>query len=94
MLNRIAFALAATLSTAVYAAPTQQSEKLVEIAEFGQRQPVGITVSQENRMFLTFPRQTGATEFKYALAEIVDGKEVPPMRAGTPIRQAHRKTIS
>ncbi|WP_407310633.1 SMP-30/gluconolactonase/LRE family protein [Pseudomonas sp. nanlin1] len=68
------FALSLPASLALAAAP---GGTLQAVAEFGARQPVGVTFSEQGRLFLTFPRQSGAKEFRYAVAEIVDGQERP-----------------
>lgn len=77
MLKTVAALVMASLTLAACSQPTARTARLVEVASFGHRQPVGITVSSEDRMFVSFPRQTGAEEFRFALAEVVNGKEVP-----------------
>ncbi|RFZ86038.1 gluconolactonase [Mucilaginibacter terrenus] len=53
----------------------QKSEKLIEVASFGQNQPIGVTVApSSNRLFVSFPYHE---PFLYGLTEIVDGKRVP-----------------
>ena len=48
---------------------------LVEVAEFGRHQPIGLAVSQRGRVFVTFPKRK--TDYDYGLAEIVGGKRQP-----------------
>lgn len=49
--------------------------KLETVAEFGAHQPIGLGVSQTNRIFVTFPKNTDS--YDYGLAEIVQGKRIP-----------------
>lgn len=50
-------------------------EKLIEVAAFGDHQPIGMAVSGEpNRVFVSFPHRQ---PFANALLEITDGKQVP-----------------
>ncbi|HEX8426880.1 MAG TPA: L-dopachrome tautomerase-related protein [Hymenobacter sp.] len=48
---------------------------LVEVAEFGRHQPIGLAVSQQGRIFVTFPKRK--TDYDYGLAEIVKGQRQP-----------------
>lgn len=53
----------------------QTSDKLIEVASFGQNQPIGVTVAPvSNRLFVSFPH---TEPFLYGLTEIVNGKRVP-----------------
>lgn len=60
----------------------QTDPKLIEVAEFGRYQPVGLAVSQDGapsestpgRIFVTFPKRK---EYQYGLAEIVNGQRKP-----------------
>lgn len=52
------------------------NSRLVEVASFGQRQALGITFTDKNRLFVTFPRENGSLVFDNALVEIVEGKEL------------------
>ncbi len=45
------------------------SPTLETVAEFGQHQPIGVGVSKEGRIFVTFPKN--AQNYDYGLAEIV-----------------------
>lgn len=51
-----------------------QDNMLNEVASFGNHQPIGVTVSQQNRVFVSFPHNK---EFLYALTEIKNGQRVP-----------------
>jgi hypothetical protein len=55
----------------------QTDPKLIEVADFGRYQPIGLAVSQEvpkGRIFVTFPKRE---PYQYGLAEIVDGQRKP-----------------
>lgn len=55
----------------------QSEPKLIEVAEFGPYQPVGLAVSKDaptGRVFVTFPKRAA---YRYGLAEIVDGERRP-----------------
>ncbi len=76
------------LSTSLFGltASAQTDPKLIEVAEFGRYQPIGLAVSQDSpsastrgastsgRIFVTFPKRK---EYQYGLAEIVDGQRRP-----------------
>lgn len=49
-------------------------KKLIEVAQFGHYQPIGLAVSQTNRIFVTFPYRQ---PYKYGLAEVVNGETKP-----------------
>jgi sugar lactone lactonase YvrE len=52
-----------------------QPAKLIEVADFGRNQPIGVAVAPAtNRLFVSFPHRE---PFLYALTEIVDGKRKP-----------------
>ncbi|MEZ0540002.1 SMP-30/gluconolactonase/LRE family protein [Fibrella arboris] len=57
-------------------ATAQTDPRLIEVAEFGPYQPVGLAVSPHSpgRIFVTFPKQK---EYRYGLAEIIDGQRKP-----------------
>lgn len=48
---------------------------LETVAEFGKHQPIGVGVSREGRIFITFPKKP--ENYDYGLAEIVDGQRRP-----------------
>ena len=53
----------------------QQPPALIEVASFGQNQPIGVTVAPlTNRLFVSFSHRE---PFLYGLTEIVNGKRVP-----------------
>ncbi|GAB4025679.1 L-dopachrome tautomerase-related protein [Spirosoma gilvum] len=56
-------------------AQSNSSVRLETVAQFGKHQPIGLGVSQENRIFVTFPKNP--TNYDYGLAEIVSGKRIP-----------------
>ncbi|GAB4014685.1 L-dopachrome tautomerase-related protein [Spirosoma migulaei] len=49
--------------------------KLETVVEFGKYQPIGLGVSQTNRIFVTFPKNPD--NYDYGLAEIVKGERRP-----------------
>ncbi|AYL99457.1 gluconolactonase [Mucilaginibacter celer] len=52
-----------------------QQGKLIEVASFGQNQPIGVTVApKNNRLFVSFPHHQ---PYLYGLTEIINGKRVP-----------------
>ncbi|WP_246859141.1 major royal jelly family protein [Spirosoma sp. KCTC 42546] len=56
-------------------ARSQQLPKLETVAAFGKYQPIGLGVSQTNRIFVTFPKNPD--NYDYGLAEIVKGERRP-----------------
>ncbi len=58
-------------------AAISQPDSLITVATFGRHQPVGLAVNEDNRVFVTFPRQSGGTAHDFSLAEIVDGQRIP-----------------
>ncbi len=52
-----------------------QSPALETVAEFGKHQPIGVGVSKERRIFITFPKNK--ENYDYGLAEIVAGQRRP-----------------
>ena len=51
------------------------SPKMEQVAEFGKHQPIGVGVSKERRIFITFPKTP--ENYEYGLAEIVNGQRRP-----------------
>lgn len=49
------------------------SDQLEVVAEFGQSQPIGVSVSSTNRVFVSFPKRA---PYRYGLIEIVNGKHI------------------
>lgn len=64
-------------------AQPSSSEKLEVVAEFGESQPIGVSVSSDNRLFVSFPKRE---PYIVGLAEIVNGERVP-----YPIKEWNRK---
>ncbi|WP_426491006.1 SMP-30/gluconolactonase/LRE family protein [Hymenobacter sp. 102] len=54
---------------------TQPLSTLEPVAEFGRHQPIGVAVSQQNRIFVTFPKKP--KDYDFGLAEIVNGQRRP-----------------
>lgn len=53
----------------------QSRGSLIEAASFGHYRPIGVTVAPRgNRLFVSFPR---GNPYRYALVEVVGGREVP-----------------
>jgi len=51
------------------------AQNLIEVASFGQNQPIGVTVAPKtNRLFVSFPH---TEPYLYGLTEIVNGKRMP-----------------
>ncbi|WP_080056280.1 L-dopachrome tautomerase-related protein [Spirosoma aerolatum] len=63
------------LSSFIASAQSHPSTKLETVAQFGRHQPIGLGVSQDNRIFVTFPKNP--INYDYGLAEIVHGKRIP-----------------
>jgi len=57
------------------AQPGQSQTPLETVAEFGKFQPIGLGVSKERRIFVTFPKKP--ENYNYGLAEIVNGERKP-----------------
>lgn len=79
MVTKITFAIFALglilNSNALGQSPKYHSEKLIPVATFGDRRPIGVKVSSTNRLFVSFPNR-GAS-YKYGLIEMRNGREVP-----------------
>ncbi|WP_377140764.1 L-dopachrome tautomerase-related protein [Mucilaginibacter lutimaris] len=51
------------------------AQKLIEVASFGQNQPIGVAVAPKtNRLFVSFPH---TEPYLFGLTEIVNGRRVP-----------------
>ncbi|GAB2701612.1 L-dopachrome tautomerase-related protein [Mucilaginibacter koreensis] len=55
-------------------AQNRQSAQLIEVAEFGHYQPIGLAVTPKGRVFVTFPFRE---PYRYGLTELVKGKTRP-----------------
>jgi sugar lactone lactonase YvrE len=65
----------AMIMVSIYPVMSQPAEKLIEVANFGRNQPIGVAVAPAtNRLFVSFPHRE---PFLYALTEIVNGKRKP-----------------
>lgn len=54
----------------------QITQKLLEqIADFGRHQPIGVAVSKQGRIFVTFPKRK--KDYDFGLVELVNGKRIP-----------------
>lgn len=52
-----------------------RSDKLVPVVDLGKRRAIGVSVSSDNRLFVSFPNQ--GNDYLYGLTEIVDGRPLP-----------------
>ena len=59
-----------------------QSPNVEQVAEFGKHQPIGVGVSKEKRIFVTFPRKP--ENYDYALVELVGRGDGPGQRRPYP----------
>jgi len=51
------------------------SDKLIPVVDLGKRRVIGVSVSSDNRLFVSFPNQ--GKDYLYGLTEIVDGTLLP-----------------
>ncbi|WP_448606738.1 SMP-30/gluconolactonase/LRE family protein [Paenimyroides ceti] len=51
----------------------KNTEGLITVAETGAHQPIGVSVSGDNRLFVSFPNKE---PYKYGLAEITSGRQI------------------
>lgn len=49
------------------------SDKLIPVADLGKLRAIGVSVSSDNRLFVSFPRREN--NYEHALVEIIDGKQ-------------------
>jgi sugar lactone lactonase YvrE len=68
------------LASAASAQSVQPLATLEPVAEFGRHQPIGVAVSQQNRIFVTFPKKP--KDYDMGLAEVVNGQRRPFPDAG------------
>jgi len=61
------------LSALSVTAQTFHSDDLEIVAEFGKSQPIGVSVSSDNRLFVSFPKRE---PYVYGLTEIIKGERV------------------
>jgi Major royal jelly protein. len=74
MVYTTAVIIAASLSGHGQEGPPR-SDKLIPVADLGKRRAIGVSVSSDNRLFVSFPNRAEA--YKYGLTEIIDGKPLP-----------------
>lgn len=55
--------------------PNYHSDELEVVADLGEYQAIGVSVSSDNRLFVSFPKRAG--KYEYGLTEIINGKKVP-----------------
>ena len=65
-----------------------QSSAVETVAEFGKHQPIGVGVSKEKRIFITFPKTP--ENYDYGLAEIVGWENGPGQRKPYPNAEWNR----
>ncbi|SKB35800.1 Major royal jelly protein [Parapedobacter luteus] len=51
------------------------SDKLIPVVDLGKRRAIGVSVSSDNRLFVSFPNQ--GKDYRYGLTEIVNGQPLP-----------------
>jgi len=76
--SKVMLILMALVTTASLDSRGQQryhSDKLIPVADLGKRRAIGVSVSSDNRLFVSFPRQ--GTDYLYGLTEIVNGQPLP-----------------
>lgn len=59
----------------VFAQKGFHSEELIPVVTFGDKRAIGVGVSSDNRLFVSFPRRGGA--YEHGLVEVIDGKTTP-----------------
>jgi len=78
MYNKILLVLmvcSTLISVATRAQQPYHSDKLIAVADLGKRRAIGVSVSSDNRLFISFPHQ--GKDYRYGLTEIVDGRPLP-----------------
>ncbi len=64
-----------SMTSSSLTAQSKSAPTLETVATFGKHQPIGLGVSAENRLFVTFPKNSN--NYDYGLAEIVRGQRRP-----------------
>lgn len=64
-----------SMNSLALTAQSRSGPTLETVANFGKHQPIGLGVSAENRIFVTFPKSPD--HYDYGLAEIVRGERRP-----------------
>jgi sugar lactone lactonase YvrE len=67
--------LLAACCLTTFAGAQNSGVPVLEVAEFGRHQPIGVAVSKQGRIFVTFPKKK--QDYDYGLAEIVRGQRRP-----------------
>lgn len=71
----IIFLFIVALHGNLFAQDTYYSDKLKPVVTFGEYRAIGVGVSSDNRLFVSFPKRGGA--YKYGLVEVVNGELRP-----------------
>ena len=72
-MNRLFLFIAAFMVFQEATSQQLHDERLEVVASFGQSQPIGVSVSSNNRVFVSFPKRD---PYVYGLAEIINGERV------------------
>ena len=74
-----AFTLLIAAFSTVAASETQpetyHSDTLESVADLGNKRAIGVSISSDNRLFVSFPRR--AQHYQYGLTEVIDGQNTP-----------------
>ena len=69
------------------------SDKLITAASVGVYRPIGVSVSSDNRLFVSFPKQN--ENYQFGLTEIVNGERLPyPDAEWNKPKEAHNHFVS
>ena len=78
MYHKLLFAIAVIGALTIQTGRSQQryhSDQLIPVADLGTRRAIGVSVSSDNRLFVSFPR--GGKDYQYGLTEVVNGRLHP-----------------
>lgn len=75
-MNRIIFPFLMMLFLQPIMAQEYHSDQLETVANLGEYMAIGLSVSSENRVFVSFPYAEDRP-YKYGLAEVIDGETAP-----------------
>lgn len=73
MLKNLIFIYLTMMSLSIFSQDVKDP-RLEVVASFGESQPIGVSVSSDNRVFVSFPRREPYT---MGLSEIIDGERKP-----------------
>ena len=73
IMRRMYSVLLIAFTTSFNVMAQQKKSALEEVASFGKSQPIGVSVSSDNRMFVSFPNKE---PYQFGLTEIVNGTRV------------------